>query len=93
MSMTELTPIESQSTTWLGRVAKAAFTLVRFCLNLAPVLAIYVDGGGRCPEKENGPTPLGRLSSFHQPGRAKLKFVEQIEDHVEVEIRPFGGPQ
>ena len=24
----------------------------------------YVDGGGRCPAKENGPTPLRRLSSF-----------------------------
>ena len=23
-----------------------------------------VDGGGRCPEKENGPTPLGRLRGF-----------------------------
>jgi hypothetical protein len=32
-------------------------------------------GGGRCPEKESGPTPLGRLSGFHQPGRAKLNLT------------------
>jgi hypothetical protein len=34
----------------------------------------YVDGGGRCPEKENGPTPMGSLSSFRQPGRAELNL-------------------
>jgi len=32
----------------------------------------YVDGGGYCPEKDNGPTPLGRLSRFRQPGLATL---------------------
>ena len=26
----------------------------------------------RCPEKENGPTPMGRLSRFRRPGRATL---------------------
>jgi hypothetical protein len=31
-----------------------------------------MDGGGRFPAKENGPTPLERLSSFRQPGRAAL---------------------
>ena len=32
-------------------------------------------GGGRCPEKENGPTPLGRLSSVRRPGRAALNLT------------------
>ena len=31
-----------------------------------------VDGGGLCPEKDTGPTPLGRLSRFRQPGLATL---------------------
>src|SRR5262249_59264601 len=34
--------------------------------------------GGRCPEKENGPTPLGRLSSFRQPGRARLNSTLKV---------------
>jgi hypothetical protein len=29
-------------------------------------------GWRRCPEMENGPTPLGRMSRFRQPGRATL---------------------
>jgi hypothetical protein len=36
-----------------------------------------VDGGGRCPEKENGPTLLRRLCSFRQPGRAKLNSAQE----------------
>jgi hypothetical protein len=30
------------------------------------------DGGGCCPEKENDPTPMGRLNEFRHPGRALL---------------------
>jgi hypothetical protein len=39
-------------------------------------LAIAVVAELQCPEKENGPTPLGRLSRFRQPGRAKLNSTE-----------------
>ena len=36
------------------------------------------DGGGHCPElKDNGPTPLGRLSRFRQPGLATLNSTEK----------------
>ena len=57
-----------------GSAAKAAFSLERFCPSesMAPVFGDCVDGGGRCPEKENGPTPMGRLSRFRRPGRARL---------------------
>src|SRR5215831_18249746 len=37
----------------------------------------WIDGGGRCPAKENGPTPPGRLRSFRQPGRAKLNSAQE----------------
>jgi hypothetical protein len=38
-----------------------------------------VDGGGHCPEKDNGPTPLGRLSRFRQPGLTTSNSTEKGE--------------
>jgi len=36
-----------------------------------------MDGGGRCPEKGNGLTPLGRLSRLRQPGLATLNSTKR----------------
>ena len=56
--------------------AKAANSLGAFLPEIQHGSGIgdYEYGGGRCPE-ESGPTPLGRLSSFCQPGRAKLNLT------------------
>ncbi len=58
----------------LGSTAKAAFFLGAFLPagEHGSGSGDYVHGGRRCPEKESGPTPLSRLSSFRQPGRAEL---------------------
>ena len=51
--------------------------MVRFCpkSSMAPVLAIMYMVAGVVLKRESGPTPLGRLSGFHQPGRAKLNLT------------------
>jgi hypothetical protein len=46
----------------------------RFCpiYSMAPVVAIVWMVAGIVLKKENGPTPMERLSSFRQPGRTTL---------------------
>jgi hypothetical protein len=50
------------------------FSMERSCptLSMAPVLAIVRMVAGVALNKDNGPTPLGRLSRFCQPGRTTL---------------------
>ena len=58
-----------------GSAAKAVFfSMERSCptLSMAPVLAIVRMVAGVALNKDNGPTPLGRLSRFCQPGRTTL---------------------
>jgi hypothetical protein len=42
-----------------------------------------VDGGGHGPEKDDGPTPLGRLSRFRQPGLAMLNSTEKMSNETQ----------
>ena len=57
------------------------FSLERSCptLSMAPVLAIVWMVAGIVLNKDNGPTPLGRLSRFRQPGLATLNSTEKGE--------------
>jgi hypothetical protein len=59
------------------RQLRPRIPLVRFMPEIQHGSGIgdYEHGGGRCPEKESDPTPLGRLSSVRQPGRAKLNLT------------------
>jgi hypothetical protein len=34
-----------------------------------------VEGGGCCPEKENDPTPMGRLDDVSPPGPGLVEFT------------------
>ena len=70
-----MTLLQSQSQP--GSAAKVANYLGAFLPEIQHGSGIgdYEHGGGRCPEKESDPTPLGRLSSFRQPGRAKLNLT------------------
>ena len=61
-----------------GPTAKAVFFLTGAFLpdfEHGSGIGDCVYGGGCCPEKDNGPTPLGRLSSFRRPGRAALNLT------------------
>src|SRR5258707_15827488 len=60
-----------------GPTAKAVFFLTGAFLpdfEHGSGIGDCVYGGGCWPEKDNGPTPLGRLSSFRRPGRAALNL-------------------
>jgi hypothetical protein len=46
---------------------------------MAPVLAIVWMAAGIVLNKDNSPTPLGRLSWFRQPGLATLNSTEKGE--------------
>jgi hypothetical protein len=43
-----------------------------------------VDGGGHCPETDNGLTPLGRLSRLRQPGQAVLNLARKRQHETQV---------
>src|SRR6266576_6517666 len=61
-----------------GPTAKAVFFLTGAFLpdfEHGSGIGDCVYGGGCCPEKDDGPTPLGRLSSFRRPGRAALNLT------------------
>jgi len=61
-----------------GPTAKAVFFLTGAFLpdfEHGSGIGDCVYGGRCCPEKDNGPTPLGRLSSFRRPGRAALNLT------------------
>ena len=62
-----------------GSAVKGAFSLEGSCpmASMAPVLAIVLMAAGVVLKKENGPTPLRRLCSFRQPGRAKLNSAQK----------------
>ena len=65
-----------------GLAAKARFfSLERSCptLSMALVLTIVWMVAGIVLNKDNGPTPLGRLSRFRRPGQATLNSTENGE--------------
>lgn len=48
------------------------------------VIGDCVDGGGQCPETDNGLTPLGRLSRLRQPGQAVLNLTRKCQHDTQV---------
>ena len=75
-----------------GPAAKAVFFLTGAFLpdfEHGSGIGDCVYGGGCCPEKDNGPTPLGRLSSFRRPGRAALNLTWRGEHEIQAPRKDF----